>query len=118
MRFYECRKARYKGILNQYVGRSFSRASIDSSPGILDRIVSETGIKNLITFKKYERGPLYIGNVEGSNMFEGEDINVAATPYEAEFLYKLFPYALGLPCDYDDEMDVQTVTRNGYMFNI
>lgn len=118
VRFYECRKARYEGVLNQYVGRTFSRASIDSDPGILDHIVSETGIKNFITFKKYERGPLYIGNVEGSNMFEGEDINVAATPYEAEFLYKLFPYALGLPCDYDDEMDVQTITRNGYMFNM
>lgn len=118
VKFYECRKAEYEGVLNQYVGKSFSRASIDSNPGILDRIIKKTGIENLITFMKYGRGSLYIGNLEGSNIYEGENLNVVTTPYEAEFLYKLFPYALGLDFDQDAKMETQTVARNGYLFKM
>lgn len=118
VKFYECRKAKYEGVLNQYVGKSFSRSSINSKPGILERIIKKTGIKNLITFKNYGRGALYFGNLEGSNIYEGENLNVVATPYEAEFLYKLFPYALGLDFDQDEKMEIQTVARNGYLFKM
>ena len=118
LRFCECRRARYTGVLNQYVSKSCSRASLDRDPELFDRIVKKTKINKLITFKKYNKGSLYIGNLEGSNIYEGEDINVVATPYEAQFLYKLYPYVLGLDCDYDDEMKLQMVTRNGYMFKM
>lgn len=118
VKFYECRTARYKGVLNQYVGKSFSRVSIDNSPGIFKQIIEKTGIKNIITFMKYALGPLYIGNVEGSNIFEAQDLNVVATPYEAEFIYKLFLFSLDVEFDIDDEMEVQTVARNGYLFQM
>ena len=116
--FYECRKAKYKGTLNQYVGKSFSRASIENKPGVLDIIARKTQVKNMVTFKRYNKGLLYIGNVEGSNIYEGEDLNVVATPYEVEFIYKLFAYSLGLDCNYDDEMKTQEIIRNGYKFKM
>ena len=115
--FYECKKAKYEGILNQYHGRSMSRSSIDASPGIIKRIMEMFEIKELpITHKKFDAGPLRFGNSEGSNMYEGKDILVIGTPYHAEFIYKLFVFSIGIDFDEDEEMKSCIATHNGYRF--
>ena len=116
--FYECKKAKYKGKLLQYPGKSMSRTSIDNAPGIIPRISKRFGIKEeyVITHKGYGDGSLWFGNTEGCNFMEGEDILVIGTPYKAEFVYKLAAFTMGLPFDEDAEMKDQLVTRNGHRF--
>ena len=89
---------------------------IENNPGIIDRIVKRFGINNVISFKKYGMGPLHYGNTEGSNIYEGEDLLVIGTPYQAEFVYKLFAFTIGLDFDEDAKMKSQLVTHNGYRF--
>jgi hypothetical protein len=114
--FCECKRAEYKGSLYQYPQKSMSRTGIDSNPGIIERLKKRFGIDNVITFKKYDIGPLHFGNTEGSNTLEGEDILVVGTPYHAEFLYKLVAFMMGLDFDDDAKMKSQYVIRNGCRF--
>lgn len=115
--FYNCKKAGYKGVIHQYYDKSMSRACIDQDTDIFRKIKEHTGIKNIITFKKYNIGDLYFGNTEGCNHLAGQDINVIGTPYQAEFLYKLFPYTIGLDFDKDTQLKPNlTATHNGYRF--
>jgi hypothetical protein len=115
--FHECKSARYAGTLNQYHYKSMSRAVIDGLPDIFGKIKRHTGCDHTITFKKYNRGELYYGNTEGCNYLAGENIDVIGTPYQAEFLYKLFPYTIGL--DFDETAKIKPnipVTHNGCKF--
>jgi len=116
--FYECKKAKYKGNLYQYPHKSMSRDSINNTPGIIQRLTKHFGIKDeyVITHKGYGKGPYWIGNTEGSNYMEGENILVAATPYHAEFLYKLIAHTMGLTFDKNAEMKEKLCTHNGHRF--
>jgi hypothetical protein len=118
IKFYECKKAKYKGNLYQYSQKSMSRTSIDNAPGIIPRLTKQFGIDDeyVITHKGYGKGPLWFGNTEGCNFMEGEDILVIGTPYHAEFLYKLVAFTLGLSFDRNAEMSEQMVTHNGHRF--
>lgn len=117
VKFYTCKNAPYKGTLNQYYGKSMSRACIDKNSGIIKAIIEGTENEIVITFKKYAKGELYFGNTEGCNHLAGQNINVIGTPYQTEFLYKLFPYMLGLKIDEDAKMiPNNTVTYNGCKF--
>jgi hypothetical protein len=116
--FYECKKAKYKGNLYQYPDKSMSRDSINNTPGIIQRLAKHFGIEdeNVITHKGYGKGPFHIGNIEGINIMEGKDILVAATPYHAEFLYKLVAHTMGLAFDENAEMKERLCTHNGHQF--
>ena len=114
--FHECQKARYEGNLHQYPGKSMSRTSINNNPGIIQRLMKRFDIKRVIAFKDYGIGPLWFGNNEGSNLYEGKDMLVVGTPFHAEFLYKLVAFTMGFDFDEDAEMRYQLVTHNGYRF--
>jgi cytochrome b involved in lipid metabolism len=63
-----------------------SRAFIDKHPGIFDLIKTFTGVDDIITFKKYEKGELYYGNTDGRDIFKGKDLNVIGTPHQPEWM--------------------------------
>lgn len=116
VKFYECKQARYVGTLNQYFDKPVSRRYIDENPGILEKISSWSGFGHMITFKKYGIGDMYFGNAIGCDYLKGKDIDVVGTPYQVDFLYKLFPFSIGLDIDEDAVMKSCQVSHNGYMF--
>lgn len=116
VKFYECKQAQYAGILNQYFDKSMSRSFIDRNPGILEKIAEWSGFCHMITFKKYGIGDMYFGNAIGCDHLKGQDIDVVGTPYQVDFLYKLFPFSLGLDVDEGAVMKPCLVTHNGYIF--
>ena len=116
VKFYECKQACYTGTLNQYYEHSMSRRYIDEHPGILKKISAWSGFKHMITFKKYGIGDMYFGNAIGCDYLKGKDMDVVGTPYEVDFLYKLFPSSLGLSIDEDAVMKPCRVVYNGYIF--
>lgn len=116
VKFYECKQARYMGTLNQYYDKSMSRSSIDEDTGVLKKISQWSGFKYMITFKKYKIGDMYFGNAIGCDYLKGQNIDVVGTPYQVDFLYKLFPYSLGIEVDGNAEMKPCTVKHNGYRF--
>jgi hypothetical protein len=94
-----------------------SRACIDENAGIIGKIRKWSGNNVLITFMKYALGDLHFGNTEGCNHLAGTDIDVVGTPYQAEFLYKLFAYSLGLSFDRGAKVKPNLpVVHNGYKF--
>ena len=116
--FFVCKKAKYKGRLLQFPGRSMSRSSIANDPGIIRRLIDHFHMDedHVITFMNQNIGALHFGNTEGSNELEGEDILVIGTPYHAPFLYKLVAFSLGFDINEEEEMTRQLVTHNGYQF--
>lgn len=116
--FYECKKAKNMGTLNQYPQKSMSRSSLAKNQGIIQRLMRKFGVdsRHVITFMKEQVGNLHFGNTEGSNILEGEDILVVGTPYHAEFIYKLVAWSIGLEFDEEEKMTLQQVTHNGYRF--
>jgi hypothetical protein len=119
VKFYECKKAEYKGTLNQFYDKPMSRTCIHNNPGIIDRIKEITGFNHTITFKIFaKKGELYFGNNEGVDYLKGENINVIGTPHCTEFIYKLFAYTIGLNFDKDAKpIPNLPVTHNGYRFH-
>ncbi|MDE7432421.1 MAG: DEAD/DEAH box helicase family protein [Lachnospiraceae bacterium] len=116
VKFYECKQARYAGTLNQYPDRSMSRQYIDKNRDVLKKIPKWSGSDYMITFKKYGIGDMYFGNAIGCDHLKGQNIDVIGTPYQVDFLYKLFPFSLGLEVDEDAVMKPCLVTHNGYIF--
>lgn len=117
IKFYNCKKTRYTGSLYQYSDKSMTRTCIDENPGIIEQIRKWSGNKHFITFKKYDDGDLHFGNAIGSDNLAGKNLDVIGTPYQAEFLYKLFAYTIGLYFDQDAKMKHNNmVTHNGYKF--
>jgi hypothetical protein len=118
VRFYECKKAKYKGTLNQYYDRSMSRADIHSHADTYIKIKEKSGELYTITFMEHRSGAeLYFGNTEGCSFPAGENINVVGTPHYPPFLYKLFAYTIGLSFDIDEELTKNKLVRhNGYQF--
>ena len=114
--FYECKKARYKGVLKQYHARSMSRINIGMNPEIYDSIKNRSKFNHMITFKKFKTGEYYFGNAVGCDKLKGENIDVVGTPYHADFLYRLLPFALGIDVDMDAKMKTCLVKHNGYQF--
>jgi hypothetical protein len=94
-----------------------SRASINKDPAVFDRIREITGNTDIITFKKYDKGPLHFGNTDGRDIYKGENIDVIGTPHQPEWMYKLFAYTMGLNFDMDAKLiPNMMVEHNGYRF--
>lgn len=115
--FYECKRAAYIGVLNQYYDKSMSRSCIDGHPGIIQRIRDWSGFRYIITFKKYAIGDMHFGNAIGCDHLKGKDIDVVGTPYQVEFVYKLLPFTLGIHINNKAKMKICKVTHNGYIFH-
>jgi hypothetical protein len=115
MKFCECSMAKYKGTLNQYYGKSMSRACIDEDITLLQKIKNWSGFKYTITFLKHHMGDLHFGNTAGCDFMKGENIDVIGTPHQAEWIYKLFAYAIGLDFDINAKIKPSvTVEHNGH----
>jgi hypothetical protein len=117
MKFQDCKKAKYKGILDQYFDKSMSRACINKDPNIIEWIEKHFDSEYTICFQKYDLGDLYFGNTAGCDELKGKNISVIGTPHQLEWIYKLFAYSIKL--DFDEDATVKPnniVTHNGYKF--
>ena len=115
--FFECRKAEYEGVLYQYPRKSMSRACINKDLSVFERIRKITGNSDIITFKKYNKGPLYFGNTDGRDIYKGKNIDVIGTPHQPEWMYKLFAYTIGRDFNVDARIiPNMLVEHNGYKF--
>lgn len=117
--FYECKMAKYEGVLLQDPLRSYSRSYVEENPKSIDQVMHQLEIcdwNHVITFLKYSHGALHYGNTEGSNILEGQEILVIGTPYHADFLYKLAAFTMGLDFDDDEEMNREFIEYEGRRF--
>lgn len=114
--FYQCKKAKYTGTLNQYTDGTMSRAYIDKNPGIIDKTMKATGFKNLITFKKYKSQGMYFGKTTGIDLLKGKDLNVIGTPHQPAWIYKLFAYTLGFDVNENARMFYRMVKYKDFSF--
>jgi hypothetical protein len=116
--FYECLKARNKGTLKIYPGRSWSRSDLKRDPAIISRIIDKFGFYNAISFKTFMQhyhGDLHYGNCAGCDTMKGEDLGCIGTPHQPEWIYKLFAYSLKRNIDISEELKPNTtITHNGY----
>jgi len=115
--FYDCKKAKFTGTLNQYHDRSMSRSDVDKDTAIINQIKKWSGFTHTISFKKYQMGDLHFGNTAGCDHMKGKNIDVIGTPHQPEWIYKLFAYSIGL--DFDAGARIKpntTVDHNGYRF--
>lgn len=116
MEFYNCKKAKYLGLLNQYDKKTMSRSDIDKYSGIINNIKKYTGYADTITFKKFGLGNIYFGKTTGIDSLKGKNIDVIGTPHQPEWIYKLFAYTIGLYFDENVKMHYQTVRHKDYKF--
>ena len=122
VQFYDCKRARYNGSLDQYCDRSMSRADIrPNADSIFKKINDRFGKLYTITFDEFKNYvdyvELHFGNTEGCDFLAGHSINVVGTPHYPPYLYKLFAYTIGLPFDVNADIKPnQTVTYNGCQF--
>jgi len=115
--FYEYKKARYKGNLNQYYDKSMSRACIDKETSVIDKIKKWSGFENTICFKKHNQSELHFGNTAGCDYMKGTNIDIIGTPHQPEWIYKLFAYSIGIDFDEDEKLKPSVlVEHNGYRF--
>lgn len=120
MEFHECKKARYRGNLNQHFRYSMSRDYMSKNISIIKQIKKWTGFENTLSFKtfmKYYSDDLHFGNCAGCDYLKGKNIDVIGTPHIPEWIYKLFAYTIG--CEFDTEAEIKpgvTVEHNGWRF--
>lgn len=118
VRFYDCKEAAIMGTLNQYADRSMSREFMKKRPNIIEKIKKWTGVKNTISFKKYDEyctNGMHFGNCAGCDGLKNKDIDVIGTPHQAEWIYKLFAYSLDSDVDESIKHNV-IVENNGFRF--
>lgn len=118
VKIYDCKEAAITGNLNQYGDRSMSREYMKKRPKIIEKIKKWTGVKNTISFKKYDRyctEGMHFGNCAGCDVLKNKDIDVIGTPHQAEWIYKLFAYSLGHDIDENIKHNI-VVENNGFRF--
>lgn len=116
IRFHECEKARYTGTLLQYCDKTMSRAYIKKHLDVFTKIPASSGFQHLITFKKFNKGELYFGNLDGIDNLKGKNIDIIGTPHYPVECYKHFLFWLGLEEGLDDNLKNITVEHNGCRF--
>jgi len=116
IQFYECKKAKNTGTLNQYTKNTMSRADIEKNPGIIEKIIKSTGFEDAITFLKYGIGKLYFGKTTGIDSLRGKNLNVIGTPHQPEWLYKLFAYTMGIEFDEKATLFYRPARHKGFQF--
>lgn len=116
VKFYNCKRAKYIGILNQYNKNTMSRSDIDKNQGIIDKIKKFTGFVDTITFKKYGKGNCHYGKTTGIDTLKGKNIDVIGTPHQPIWIYKLFAYTMGSNFDENAKMNYQVARHNEFGF--
>ena len=116
VQFYQCKRAEYKGVLNQYTKHTMSRSDIDKNPEIIKTITETTGVDNVITFKKYGIGAVHFGKATGIDSLKGKNLNIIGTPHQPEWVCKLFAYTLGIDFDEKAALKYQLVRHKGFQF--
>jgi hypothetical protein len=116
---YPKKEACYLGRLIQYSAYSMSRKDISKRGGkVIDSIKDICGYIPIITFKGmgegYNEYGLHFGNTEGINAFTGKNIAVVGTPHNAETVYKLIAFHLGVHAS--DALHWQIIEYGGYKF--
>jgi len=100
VKFYECKKARYIGTINQYVDKTMSRVYIDKNPDVFEERIAFSGFEDVIGFKKWSKNDYY-GKITGIDNYKGKNLTIIGTPHQPEWLYKLFAYTIGWNAPYE-----------------
>jgi hypothetical protein len=120
IQFYECRKVKYLGVLNQYPQYTMSRAFIDKNPDKFEKAIRHSGFDDIITFKKYKKGNYYFGKISGVDTLRGKNLTIIGTPHHPEWIYKLFLYSISHPLLFEfyknSKMRYQKIKHNGHQF--
>lgn len=120
MEFYDCKMAKYEGVVNQDCRRPMSRDYISKHIDIIKQIKKWSGFDDTISAKKfmaYYLGDLHFGNCAGCDYLKGKNIDVIGTPHIPDWIYKLFAYTID--CEFDTEETIKpnlTVEHNGWRF--
>lgn len=114
--FYNCKRAKYVGVLNQYDKNTMSRSDMDKNHGIIAKIKKITGFVDTITFKKYGKGNCHYGKTTGIDILKGKNVDVIGTPHQPIWIYKLFAYTMGLRFDENAKLKYQIVRYNEFGF--
>ncbi len=94
--FYDCKKARYEGVVLQYCKYCLSRKQYET----LGKKVIKNGVKDIvgdaeiITFKKHSEGCVYLGNSSGYDFLKGKDLAIVGTYHVNPILYEMIYYCL------------------------
>lgn len=116
---YECKKSRYEGEVIQYTDSSYSRFNLINDKEKVEKLVHKLNGKSVITFQSIQEKfdtKYHFGNIEGLNIFEGNDLFIIGLPNLPEKVYKL--YGLCLNCNMKSKMRPQRIEYNGYSFRI
>lgn len=120
--YYECKKARYIGTLNQYTHYTVSHDFVKKNPDIVSKMIKMGGSANIITFKdeEYAMDSCHFGKTTGIDTFKGKELTVLGTYNRPDWLYKLFPHTIGGDSfnNYKEAvMRYQPVRHNGFKFH-
>ena len=113
VKFYDCKIPRLVGNLNQYPDKTMSRDCLIKDPGMLDYIQKVTGFSRMITFKMFNRGPMWFGNAEGFDGWRGLSYNIVGTPHFPPWIYFLFASSLELDFDEKAKLENRIIEHNG-----
>lgn len=119
--YYECKKAKYIGTLNQYSHHTVSHDFVKKNSDIIKKMIRLGGTDNIITFKdeEYAMEICHFGKTTGIDTFKGKDLTVLGTYNRPDWLYKLFAHTIGggfLEKYKDAVMRYQLVRHKGFKF--
>lgn len=119
--FHECRKARYKGRINQHTDCSYSGYILEKHPEKVSALFQSTKEDVVITFKSIEHEfntKYHFGNVEGLNLLGGKNLAVIGLPNKPDFVYCLYGMRAGLELNTTPNMYVHRIEQDGYSFSL
>ena len=113
VKFYNCKIPRLVGNLDQYPDETMSRDCLSKGLGMLDYIQKVTRFIHMITFKMFNRGPMWFGNAEGFDGWRGLSYNIVGTPHYPPWIYFLFASSLELDFDEKAKLEPRIIEHNG-----
>ena len=121
--FHECANVKYKGKINLYADKTYSRTCLKNEPELVDKIVEKHPGNCFISFMNEmhkipvpDDNKLYFGKALGTNSFSGKDITIIGTPHVPEYVYKL--YAAELNHETNSSLAVRKTKYSNFKFEL
>lgn len=109
-----------KGMVNQYIDRSYSRASLTND--LIGEVQEQVSNLPIITFKskksEFEKATanMHYGNVLGYNELSGQNLAVVGTPHLNEVVYRLIAFAVGINPNLELDLVVRHIEYGDFRF--
>lgn len=121
--FHECAKVKYKGTVNLYADKTYSRTCLKNEPELIKEIAEKHPNNCFISFMNEmhkipvpDANKIYYGKALGTNSFAGKDITIIGTPHVPEYVYKL--YAAELNYETNSSLAVRKTKYSNYIFEL